>query len=240
MSAIDARPAERPASEPGTRALPLENGDRLTRTEFERRYSARPGVKQAELIEGVVHMPSPVKVSHGRLHGQIMTWLGAYGAATPGVDVCDNTTVRLDLDNEVQPDALLRLEPAVGGRSRVSVDDYVEGPPELIVEVAASSAAIDLHGKLNVYRRNGVPEYLVWQIYERRIDWFELRDGEYIPLAATAGEPDVRRSRVFPGLWLAAPALLAGDLAGVLAKLQQGLASADHTAFAQKLESAPG
>ena len=126
----------------------LVNGDRLTRREFERRYEAMPHVKKAELIEGTVYMPSLVHAnSHGRPHSIIMGWLLTYDAATPGVNSYDNTTVRLDLDNEPQPDALLRIDEDGNGQSRISDDDYVEGPPELIVEIAHSSAAYDLHDK---------------------------------------------------------------------------------------------
>ena len=162
---------------PGARPLPLANGDRLTRQEFERRYAARPDLKKAELIEGVVYMPSPVHfAAHAEPHGVVLAWLVTYCALTPGVRVADNATVRLDLDNEPQPDALLRIEPAAGGRSRLSADDYVEGAPELIVEIAASSASYDLHDKMRAYRRNGVPEYLVWRVYENQFDWFVLAD----------------------------------------------------------------
>jgi Uma2 family endonuclease len=212
---------------------PLASGDRLTRAEFERRYEAMPHVKKAELIEGVVYMPSPVSASHGQAHGIVIAWLGTYCAVTPQVGLYDNTTVRLDADNEVQPDALLRLESALGGRSRISKDGYLEGAPELVVEVAISSAAYDLHDKLRVYRRNGVQEYVVWQIYDERVDWFVLREGEYVPL--TPDEAGVVRSHVFPGLWLAVPTLLAGDLAEVLAVLQQGLATEEHAAFVERL-----
>jgi len=213
---------------------PLESGDRLTRREFERRYGAAPSIKKAELIEGVVYMPTPVHYTgHGKPQGQIIGWLVAYCAATPGVDLGDNATVRLDVDNEVQPDALLRLEPAAGGHSRISEDDYIEGPPELLVEIAGSSASIDLRDKLKVYRRNGVQEYIVWQVYDKRIDWFRLTEGEYLPL--TPDELGVIHSQVFPGLRLAIPALLDGDLAQVLAVLQQGLATAGHTEFAARL-----
>ncbi|MFO8100396.1 MAG: Uma2 family endonuclease, partial [Salinibacter sp.] len=165
----------------------LANGDRLTRDEFERRYEAMPHVKKAELIEGTVYMPSPVHAdSHGRPHSAIMGWLLAYDAATPGVRSYDNATVRLDLDNEPQPDALLRIEADCGGQSRISDDDYVDGPPELIVEVAHSSAAYDLHDKKQVYRRSGVQEYVVWQIEDERVDWFVLEEGEYLPLSPNA------------------------------------------------------
>lgn len=178
-------------------------------------------------------MPSPVSASHAVAHGQIMGWLAAYCAATPGVQLADNATIRLDIDNEVQPDALLRLDPAQGGTSRISADDYVEGAPELIVEIAASSAAYDLHDKLKVYRRNRVQEYLVWQVYDKRLDWFQWSEGKYIPLMPD--EDGVVRSRVFPGLHLAVAALLEGDLAGVLAELQKGLETVEHAPFVERL-----
>jgi len=208
---------------------PLENGDRLTRDEFERRYHAMPHIKKAELIEGVVHMPTPVSNRHSEAHGRIMVWLGTYCAATPGVHLNDNATVRLDMDNEPQPDALLRLDEALGGRSRIGEDDYIEGAPELIAEVAASSVSYDLHDKLNAYRRNGVREYVVWRIYDEAIDWFHLQGSRYVPLEAD--DQSIIRSRVFPGLWLHTEAMLRGDLAQVLATVQQGLATKEHEAF---------
>jgi Uma2 family endonuclease len=214
---------------------PLHAGDRLSRAEFERRYHAHPEIKKAELIEGVVYMPTPIRFEqHGRPHFNIVTWLGTYCAATPGISPGgDNTTVRLDFENEVQPDALLRLEPAQGGRSRVTEDDYLEGPPELIVEIAASSAAYDLHDKRRVYARSGVQEYLAIQMYEQRVDWFVLREGVYETL--TPGDNGVLHSQVFPGLWLQPAALWSGDLAGMLAVLQEGLDSSEHAAFVARL-----
>ncbi len=217
------------------KVLPLENGDRLTRHEFERRYAAMPHIKKAELIEGVVYISSPLRFEpHAEPHGQIITWLGVYHAATPGVRLGDNATVRLDMDNEPQPDGLLRLNESVGGQSRLSEDGYVEGAPELIVEVAASSASYDLRDKLRVYRRNQVQEYLVWQVYDQHLDWFRLREGEYVPLQPDAA--GVVCSEIFSGLWLAVPALLEGNLAEVLAVLQQGLTTPEHAAFVEQLK----
>ncbi|QSF48357.1 MULTISPECIES: Uma2 family endonuclease [unclassified Thermosynechococcus] len=207
---------------------PLESGDRLTRDEFERRYAAMPQLKKAELIEGIVYVASPLRYrSHGQPHLFLITWLGTYCAATPEVEAADAPTIRLDADNEPQPDAILRL--SHGGRSRITADDYIEGAPELVVEIAASSAAYDLHDKLRVYRRNGVQEYLVWCTYDRQIHWFSLEAGEYQPLVAdTEG---MIRSRQFPGLWLAPEALLTHDLGTVLQVLQQGIATPEHQAF---------
>ncbi len=216
-------------------AVPLlESGDHLSRAEFERRYDAMLNLKKAELIEGVVYVPSPVRMDvHSKPHALVITWLGVYTAATPGVELGDNATVRLDFDNEPQPDALLRIEPAAGGRSRTSEDGYVEGPPELVVEVAASSASIDRHSKLRVYQRNGVGEYLLWQVLDRQIEWFALREGVYAPLA-----PDARgvvHSVLFPGLQLAVRPLLEGNLAAVLVEQQAGLGTPEHEAFVATL-----
>jgi Uma2 family endonuclease len=214
----------------------LANGDRLTRDEFERRYEAMPHVEKAELIEGTVYMPSPVHATtHGEPHAQITTWLGVYAASTPGVSVTDNATIRLDLDNEPQPDALLRIEEECGGQSRISEDDYVEGAPELIVEVAHSSAAYDLHDKKQAYRRNEVQEYVVWQIEDERVDWFVLEEGKYLSLSPD--EAGHVASRVFPGLVLDVEALLEANFSAVLSLVQDQVGSDAHTAFVERLRA---
>ena len=221
-------------SNKSNRIPPLESGDRLTRHEFERRYTAMPHIKKAELIEGVVYLASPLRFrSHGQPHGDLIIWLGNYKVSTPGVELADNTTVRLDLDNEPQPDVVLLIDEKLGGQARISDDDYIEGAPELVAEVAASSAAKDLHDKKRAYWRNGVQEYIVWQILENQINWFSLQNGEYVLLQTDVD--GVIKSQVFPGLWLAVNALLAGDMIKVLEVLQQGLASTEHTAFVQQL-----
>ena len=212
------------------RAPILEHGDRLRRDEFERRYAMRPDLKKAQLIEGIVYMPSPVSVAHSEPHAMIQGVLLVYSAFTPGVRCCDNATVRLDPDNEPQPDVLLRIEPDRGGQSRVSGDGYIEGAPELVVD---SSASIDLHDKLRAYRRNGVREYVVWRTEEQRIDWFELADGDYRPLPP--GDDGVVQSRLFPGLHIAVPALIAGNLAAALAAVNQGIDSSEHRRFVAAL-----
>lgn len=218
---------------PTTGAIPpLESGDRLTRAEFERRYEAQPEIKKAELIEGIVYVASPVRVRrHGAPHSNIIGWLTVYQAATPGVNVADNSTLRLDLDNEPQPDVAVWLE---GGNAFVDDDDYLQGAPELIVEVAGNSAAIDLHDKLNVYRRNGVQEYLVLLTHEQEVRWLRFENGEIRVIEAD--EQGVLRSQVLPGLHFAANRFWQGDLAGLLAVLQQGLASEEHSVFVQQLQ----
>lgn len=215
---------------------PLEPGDHLTRDEFERRFDAMPELKKAELIEGIVYMPSLVRLNrHGRPHADLISWLGFYRTGTPGVQSADNATVRLDRVNEHQPDAILYVDPAIVGSSvRISTDDYVEGAPEWAGEIAASSASIDLGTKLQVYQRNRVQEYLVWRVLDRAIDWFALRDNQYTSLAL--GPDGIYRSAIFPGLWLDPAAMIRSDLATVFAVVQQGLASAEHAAFVGRLK----
>ena len=214
----------------------LEPGDHLTRAEFERRYSQRHDIKKAELIEGIVYMPSPVRIQHhAHPHLDLVTWIGNYRAATPGTGAAAEGTVRLDQDNEPQPDTTLYVLPACGGQVKISADDYLEGAPEWIGEVASSTASYDLHSKLNVYRRNQVREYLVLLPVEREVRWFELSEGRYELLPTQDG---IIRSRQFPGLWLDPTALLNGDLAGVLRVLQQGLDSAEHKEFVERLQQA--
>ena len=214
---------------------PLFNGDHLTRVEFERRYTAQPHLNKAELIEGVVYMPSPVHLeNHSKPHSRIVGWLFNYVAATPGTDFGDNATVRLDRENEVQPDAFLRIREAFGGQSRRDEDDYLEGAPELVVEVAASSASYDLYEKLAVYRRNGVREYLVLLAFEDETRWYQLVEGEYILI-----EPDnegVIHSQVFPGLNFHSERFWADDLAGLLEVLQAGITADQHQNFVAELE----
>jgi hypothetical protein len=213
---------------------PLEPGDRLTRAEFERRYDAMPSLRKAELIEGVVYMPSPVRVRrHGKPHAHLIGWLVQYEAGTPGVETAANTSIRLDLDNEPQPDAAMFIDPACGGKARISQDDYLELGPELVGEVSASTVSFDLNSKLQVYRRNQVSEYVVWRVIERQIDWFSLREGRFEPLFLDA--KGRFRSTVFPGLWLDPKALVDGDMATVLSVVKEGMDTPEHAAFVARL-----
>jgi Uma2 family endonuclease len=225
---------------PSAAVPPLQNGDRLTVAEFRRRYEAMPHLKRADLIDGVVFMPSPVSHQwHGVPHAHVVGWLFIYHAHTPGTQAGDNSSLReLDLHSEPQADVNLRILPTHGGQSRTDAAGYIIGPPELVVEVAASSANYDLHDKLDLYRRSGIREYVVWRVWDQAIDWFVLRDGRYDPLPPSAEGP--YRSEVFPGLWLDAAALLRGDLARVLQVAQEGINSPEHAAFVERLQAIGG
>ena len=179
-------------------------------------------------------MASAVRYTqHGRPEHLMTMWLGFYELATPGLGVVGNTTLRLDLDNEPQPDLLMRLPERCGGQSRVGPDGFLAGPPELVVEIAASSVSYDLHQKLHAYRRSGVQEYLVHRVDDRAVDWFVLERGAYV-----RQEPDadgLLKSRVFPGLWLSPDALLAEDLGSLRQLIERGCAGEDHAVFVRRL-----
>jgi hypothetical protein len=206
----------------------------LTRDEFERRYSAMPDLKKAELIEGVVQVSPPVQQrSHGRPHSHLSFWVCAYEGGTPGVEAWDNSTIRLDPHNMPQPDCLLFVQPEHEGRVRISDDGYIEGAADFVAEVAASSVNLDVGTKLEAYRKNGVRVYVVWRVLERQIDWFVLRDDAFEPLVPD--DDGILPGAAFPGLWLDQAALIRGDVNAVLAVLQRGLASPEHLDFVARL-----
>jgi Uma2 family endonuclease len=235
MSQLAGRVTPSAPKNSGSPVPPLQPGDHLTRAEFERRFDASSGLKKAELIEGKVYVAPPVSHGgHSRPHADAITFLGVYRAATPGVSGGDNASLRLDLDNMPQPDGYLLIDRKSGGQAKIDDDDYLTGAPELILEIAASTASYDLHEKLRVYRRNGVREYIVWRTFDRAVDYFILRDGDYQRLAS--GSDGLFRSEVFPGLWLDTVALIAGNLAAVLQELESGIASSEHAAFVAALQ----
>lgn len=217
------------------RIPPLQNGDRLTLAKFEERYDATPGLKHAELIDGKVFMSPPMSYGgRSRPHANLITVLGVYRALTPGVDVGDNGSVRFDIGNMPQPDAFLLINPSHGGQTKISADDYITGAPELIVEVSATSASFDLHDKFDLHLRNSVREYIVWRTLDEEFDYFILRQGKFERL--TKSPDNLFHSEVFPGLWLDPAALIAGDLAFALQRVQQGIASPEHQTFVATLQ----
>jgi hypothetical protein len=221
---------------PRTEKIPqLNNGDHLTRDEFERRYAGMSALKKAELIEGVVYMPSPVRTDvHGQPHALVIAWLGLYFAHTPGLIISDNGSIRLDDDNEPQPDVSLLIDRRHGGRAGLDQEGYIAGGPEFVAEVAASSVSIDRNAKFRAYQKNGVCEYLLWRVEDNEVDWFVLRAGNYEDLPA--GSDGILRSESFPGLWLDPAALARQDMTRVIAVLQQGIASQAHADFVARLQ----
>jgi len=228
MSSVP-RPFTRPSPPPE-----LHTGDRMTRLEFHRLYEQMPKEFRAELIGGIVYVSSPLGRLHGVAHPPLTTVLFAYKGSTPGVEVGDNTTVILEPDGEPQPDLYLRTLPEYGGQSRTTDDDYVWGPPELVIEVAHSSRSIDLHLKRQEYARHGVLEYLVLSLADQRLHWFDLKADQEL----AADSEGVFRIRTFPGLWISGPAVLAQDYAGLMEALSKGLAAPEHAAFVRQLAAA--
>lgn len=209
----------------------LRAGDNLSRDEFIAIWEQLPDIKFAELIGGIVIMPSPLSKQHGRGDRRISGWLAVYEAHTPGCEGGVNVTSFIGNDCP-QPDNYLAIDAECGGKSWG--DRYVEGAPELIAETAETSASIDLHQKYDSYEQAGVQEYLVLLLRNQEIHWHRLVKGHYKKLTPDA--QGILRSRVFPGLWLDTQAFFKGDMARVLATLQQGLESAEHARFVADLE----
>ena len=211
----------------------LEPGDHLDQPSFHARYREMPEDVKAELIGGVVFMSAALRRQHGRSSGLLVHWLRAYEDDTPGVEVYDNATTIIGDDSEPQPDACLIVQPECGGQMRVTDEDYLQGAPELVGEVASSTEAYDLHSKKRDYERAGVKEYLVIALRQQTVFWFVNRGGKF-----EAKPPDadgVIRSEVFPGLWLDPAALVGLNGRRLLEVLRQGLATSEHAAYAAEL-----
>jgi Uma2 family endonuclease len=206
----------------------------MNQPEFHRRYRAYPKEKKFELVGGVVYVASPLGLNHSNFDDEIGFLLGLYRRTTPGVEVLHNATTILGEQSEPQPDLGLRILPSHGGQSRTHAENYVEGAPELLVEVDHSARGLAMHAKLDDYREAGVIEYLVLCIEEQRLEWFHFPSGGSI----TPNRQGIARSQVFPGLWIDVPALLRRDSARLRTIVEEGLASRAHTAFVRRLEAA--
>ena len=233
MSQVVESHALAPVPGGGSSLPPLENGDHLDQKTFHERYEAMPEDFKAELIQGRVYVPSPVRRQHGRPHGLVTGWLLQHEASTPGVESLVDTTAILDDENEPQPDCFLIVRPDHGGQTHLHPDDYVVGPPELAVEIAASTEAYDLFEKREAYEQTGIQEYLIVIVRSRQVRWLRLDNGRYVEIPAD--EAGLFRSQVFPGLWLNSKALFSEDTKQLLETLGQGLASSEHKQFVRQL-----
>lgn len=207
----------------------LQSGDCMSRNEFHQIYLRTPDDFHAELIEGIVYVASPVGYNHCIFHSAVIATLTNYSARTTGVVSMTCGSTILGEDTEVQPDAALRIEANAGGRSRID-SDLVFGPPELVVEVAHSSRAIDLHSKKRAYQKAGVYEYLVLCVKESELAIYNLRNDQ-----GEVRKDGVYRSVMFPGLWIEIAAWLSNDLKRTNETLEQGLASPEHAEFVKRL-----
>jgi Uma2 family endonuclease len=211
----------------------LHNGDRMDAATFHRIYLDTPEDFRAELIGGIVYVASPVGHHHSEFHLDLGGLLWLYARQTPGVDCGNNATVRLGDSGEPQPDMFLRVDQECGGQSRIE-DNYVVGAPELVAEITHSSLALDMGSKYDDYRRYGVQEYLVLDLHDRQLRWFDLKADQELKADADG----VIRARQFPGLWLNSAAILGGDFPAMRAALEAGMASAQYKEFAKRLTAA--
>jgi Uma2 family endonuclease len=210
----------------------LHSGDHLSQSEFHQLYSQMPEKFKAELIGGVVYVSQNLGNAHATHHSEVTALLGLYRMRTPGLGLADNGTLILGEEDEVQPDLALYVLPEFGGRTQLTEDDYLQGPPELVVEVAHSSRAIDLFSKKQRYAKAGVQEYLVVSVRPLEIFWFDLPSGKRF----VVNDDGSYQSVIFPGLWIHAEALL-HQTEKSLDVLDQGLSSPEHAAFVEQLAS---
>ena len=216
---------------PATPGNDLITGMKLTLEEFLRRWETLPDLKKAELIDGVVYVPSPVGADHCSKDAWLTWWLCSYAVETPGCDAGNNGTW-LMLGQSPQPDSFLRILPSHGGAARVE-QGLLEGSPELATEICVSSSRRERGPKLALYQRAGVNEYIMVEWAEKRIVWRALAEGQYNTIEADAD--GVLKSRCFPGLWLDIDAYFSGDRKKISRTLRSGLATTEHAQFVEEL-----
>jgi Uma2 family endonuclease len=213
---------------------PFQSGDAMDQPTFHELYEATPPGFRAELIGGIVYMPSPVAPRHGKPHGMLGGWSTVYCESTEGTEAFVDTTMIMARDSEPQPDLSLIVYPEAGGQLEVSAKGYFEGAPELAVEIAHSSRSIDLNAKKRDYELYGVREYIVVEAKTQIVHWFVRRGAKFVDLATDGG---VFKSRAFPGLWLDPEAIFDRSPKRLLATLRLGLATPEHAKFAAKLRA---
>jgi Uma2 family endonuclease len=211
----------------------LANGDRMSQAEFHRRYEQYPDGIKFELIKGTVYMASPERLPHAKYTLLLAGVLSRYEAETIGVEAASDATILLADDSEPQPDLMLRITPGCGGQSWTD-ELYVAGPPELVIEIAHSTLALDLHDKKDDYQRNGILEYIVLCVEDEKIHWFDLLSGRSKKLPSDS----ILRSKIFPGLWIDSHSLFGRDAKQLLRVLDRGLATPQHARFVRRLQAA--
>lgn len=158
-----------------------------------------------------------------------LIWL--YEQSTPGIRGYPGATTILDDENEPEPDLQLRILREFGGRGGLTKDQYVTGPPELVIEISHSTLHFDLTKKLTMYRDQGIKEYLVVCVDSEQIRWFVWPQGEQ-----QIDSDGILKSVAFPGLWINSQALFAERIDELRATLSTGLHHRDHAAFVTALQ----
>ena len=182
--------------------------------EFLRRWDQMPALKHAELIEGVVHLASPVSLIHADFDHLFHAWLSRYEDTADGLGISGNCTCILN-GNSFQPDLALRRVTAPENTK------YIERPPGLIIEICYSSRSYDMYTKLAAYKLAGVAEYMTVLIEDKRVDWRILNEGRYDML-----EPNragFLESPTFPGLRLDTGAVFPPDIKRMKAALSPNI-----------------
>lgn len=197
----------------------LNSGDVLSREEYIRRYEAAPEELKAERINGKVYLMNSLRARyHGNPQMLLAGWLFTYAMAHPELNLSDNATLHLRTENTPQPDLCMYR---TGGNASLDEDGYLVGSPELIIEIAGSSASYDFGEKRDVYEAAGVGEYLVFETIEGRIEWWRHDGSKFVDVPR---DETVFKSTLFSGLWLDGDALRAADRFRLIEKLNEGIA----------------
>ena len=125
----------------------------------------------------LIMSPSPIslhQIISGRILQLALNFLDA--SNNNGFLVSAPMDVRFDEGNIYQPDILYIEE----SRKDEIVKDFVEGAPDLIIEILSpSNAYYDLRQKKEVYEKYGVKEYIIIDPIAQNADLYLLKEGAY-------------------------------------------------------------
>jgi Uma2 family endonuclease len=196
----------------------LKPGQRLSQTEFHRRYEAMQTDDTFELVNGVVYLKPRNSYPHARLIFFLGGLLTEFELVTPAADGLLNVTLIVSPTCEVQLDLVLRLQPEFGGKS-CAVDGFLCGGAELLIEIADKPSPLDVRLKPKEFGRSEIGEYLFLGLRDQEARHFSAKNG----WDETRMRDDIWKSATFPGLWLDLTAVFAHDSRKAQQTLKRGL-----------------
>lgn len=130
--------------------------------------------RREEWIDGKIVAMSPASTGHIYVSGNIYRIFGNYLQGKNCIAFSDGLLVRLSDTDKFVPDVMV-----VCDRDKIK-RTYINGAPDLVVEVLSPSTAKNDKGyKKDVYESSGVPEYWIVNPAGKSIEVYLLKNGRY-------------------------------------------------------------
>jgi Uma2 family endonuclease len=183
---------------------------------FEKFYEIVEENVKADLLDGKIIRDSPAIPRHSHVVTRLGRLIGDFAEKFDIGEVFGATaSVRLSKYQGPEPDVFFIRK----SRLRIMGEKYIDGPPDLCVEVISkSSRKIDRGRKFVLYAEHGVKEYWIVDPLRNTVEFYENHDGAWVEI-----KPDERgrlHSKVLPGFWFN-PKWLSKDLLPPVSEMLQ-------------------